>query len=95
MQKSTWAGAGCSGASRTAPTARGEIDRLALFMPPGSAKSTYATILCPAWHLPLWLRTAGWFHVFEGYAAILFFFLLLARVLYKYSFLHKDRAIGP
>ena len=26
---------------------RGEIDRLALFMPPGSAKSTYATILYP------------------------------------------------
>ena len=31
--------------------ARGEIDRLALFMPPGSAKSTYATILYPAWYL--------------------------------------------
>ena len=27
--------------------ARGEIDRLSLFMPPGSAKSTYATILYP------------------------------------------------
>jgi hypothetical protein len=31
--------------------ARGEIDRLALFLPPGSAKSTYATILYPAWYL--------------------------------------------
>ena len=31
--------------------ARGEIDRLALFMPPGSAKSTYATVLYPAWYL--------------------------------------------
>ncbi len=31
--------------------ARGEIDRLALFMPPGSAKSTYASIIYPAWYL--------------------------------------------
>jgi len=28
---------------------RGEIDRLMVFMPPGSAKSTYASILFPAW----------------------------------------------
>lgn len=31
--------------------ARGEIDRLAVFMPPGSAKSTYASVLYPAWYL--------------------------------------------
>jgi putative intracellular protease/amidase len=31
--------------------ARGEIDRLAVFMPPGSAKSTYASILFPSWVL--------------------------------------------
>lgn len=30
---------------------RGEIDRLAIFMPPGSAKSTYASILFPPWHM--------------------------------------------
>lgn len=30
---------------------RGEIDRLAVFMPPGSAKSTYASSLFPAWYL--------------------------------------------
>lgn len=30
---------------------RGEIDRLAVFMPPGSAKSTYASHLFPAWYL--------------------------------------------
>jgi predicted phage terminase large subunit-like protein len=29
--------------------ARGEIERLAVFMPPGSAKSTYASILFPPW----------------------------------------------
>lgn len=29
--------------------ARGEIERLAVFMPPGSAKSTYASVLFPAW----------------------------------------------
>jgi predicted phage terminase large subunit-like protein len=28
---------------------RGEIERLAVFMPPGSAKSTYASILFPPW----------------------------------------------
>src|SRR5215470_10903827 len=31
--------------------ASGEIDRLAVFMPPGSAKSTYASILFPPWFL--------------------------------------------
>jgi predicted phage terminase large subunit-like protein len=30
---------------------RGENDRLMLFLPPGSAKSTYASILFPAWFL--------------------------------------------
>lgn len=30
---------------------RGEVDRLALFLPPGSAKSTYASILFPPWFL--------------------------------------------
>jgi len=29
---------------------RGEIDRLAVFMPPGAAKSTYASILYAPWH---------------------------------------------
>jgi predicted phage terminase large subunit-like protein len=28
---------------------RGELDRLMVFMPPGSAKSTYASLLFPAW----------------------------------------------
>ena len=31
--------------------ARGENDRLMVFMPPGSAKSTYASVLFPAWYL--------------------------------------------
>lgn len=31
--------------------ARGEVTRLALFLPPGSAKSTYASILFPPWFL--------------------------------------------
>jgi len=31
--------------------ARGDIDRLAVFMPPGSAKSTYASVLFPPWFL--------------------------------------------
>jgi predicted phage terminase large subunit-like protein len=31
--------------------ARGEISRLAIFMPPGSAKSTYASVLFPPWFL--------------------------------------------
>jgi predicted phage terminase large subunit-like protein len=31
--------------------ARGEIQRLAVFMPPGSAKSTYASVLFPPWLL--------------------------------------------
>ena len=30
---------------------RGEIDRLAIFMPPGSAKSTYASAVFPPWYL--------------------------------------------
>jgi hypothetical protein len=30
---------------------RGEIKRLAIFLPPGSAKSTYASILFPPWYL--------------------------------------------
>src|SRR5262249_26812809 len=29
---------------------RGEIKRLMIFAPPGSAKSTYASILFPAWY---------------------------------------------
>lgn len=29
----------------------GEVDRLAVFMPPGAAKSTYTSILFPAWYL--------------------------------------------
>ncbi|MEP9368666.1 phage terminase large subunit [Xanthobacter sp. VNH20] len=31
--------------------ARGDINRLALFLPPGSAKSTYASVLFPPWYL--------------------------------------------
>ena len=31
--------------------ARGDIERLAVFMPPGSAKSTYASIMFPSWLL--------------------------------------------
>jgi hypothetical protein len=31
--------------------ARGEIDRLLICMPPGAAKSTYASVLFPAWFL--------------------------------------------
>ena len=31
--------------------ARGEIDRLMVLMPPGSAKSTYASVLFPAWFM--------------------------------------------
>jgi predicted phage terminase large subunit-like protein len=30
---------------------RGEIDRLAVFMPPGAAKSTYGSVLYAPWHL--------------------------------------------
>src|SRR5687768_1813573 len=30
---------------------RGDIDRLAIFMPPGAAKSTYASILFAPWYL--------------------------------------------
>ncbi len=32
--------------------ARGDIPRLAVFMPPGSAKSTYASVLFPSWVMP-------------------------------------------
>src|ERR1022692_1548118 len=31
--------------------ARGEIDRLAVFMPPGSAKSTYGSVLFVPWYM--------------------------------------------
>jgi predicted phage terminase large subunit-like protein len=31
--------------------ARGDYDRLGIFMPPGSAKSTYASVLFPPWYL--------------------------------------------
>jgi hypothetical protein len=31
--------------------ARGDCDRLAIFLPPGSAKSTYASVLFPPWLL--------------------------------------------
>jgi predicted phage terminase large subunit-like protein len=31
--------------------ARGECKRLAIFLPPGSAKSTYASVLFPSWYL--------------------------------------------
>jgi predicted phage terminase large subunit-like protein len=37
--------------NRLQATAKGEIDRLAIFMPPGSAKSTYASIIFPPWFL--------------------------------------------
>jgi predicted phage terminase large subunit-like protein len=30
--------------------AKGELDRLAIFMPPGSAKSTYSSVLFPPWY---------------------------------------------
>jgi hypothetical protein len=30
---------------------RGDIQRLMVFMPPGSAKSTYGSVLLPAWYL--------------------------------------------
>ena len=33
--------------------ARGEIDRLAIFMPPGSAKSTYASVLFPPFYFSM------------------------------------------
>jgi hypothetical protein len=36
--------------------ARGETPRLAIFMPPGSAKSTYASVLFPPWLL----ASANW-----------------------------------
>ena len=34
---------------RLESVARGDINRLAIFMPPGSAKSTYASVLFPPW----------------------------------------------
>src|SRR6185369_12353135 len=34
---------------KLAAVSRGEIDRLAVFMPPGAAKSTYASILFAPW----------------------------------------------
>ena len=37
--------------SKLVRVARGSIKRLAVFMPPGSAKSTYGSILFPAWYL--------------------------------------------
>lgn len=36
--------------NRLEKVARGEISRLAIFMPPGSAKSTYSSILFPPWY---------------------------------------------
>jgi hypothetical protein len=30
---------------------RGEVENLLIFMPPGSAKSTYVSVLFPSWHL--------------------------------------------
>jgi len=37
---------------------RGEMDRLMVLMPPGSAKSTYVSVLFPAWYLARHPRTA-------------------------------------
>ena len=37
--------------SKLVRVSRGEIQRLAVFMPPGSAKSTYSSVLFPAWYL--------------------------------------------
>jgi len=37
--------------SKLIRVSRGEIQRLAVFMPPGSAKSTYSSVLFPAWYL--------------------------------------------
>ena len=37
--------------SRLAAVERGEVERLMVLMPPGSAKSTYASMLFPAWYL--------------------------------------------
>jgi hypothetical protein len=36
---------------RLEKVARGEIDRLMLFLPPGSAKSTYGSRLFPPWYM--------------------------------------------
>jgi hypothetical protein len=37
--------------NRLEAVTRGEIDRLAIFMPPGSAKSTYSSAVFPPWYL--------------------------------------------
>src|SRR5215468_455504 len=37
--------------SKLEAVSRGEINRLAIFMPPGSAKSTYTSKLFPSWYL--------------------------------------------
>lgn len=37
--------------SRLEAAARGEVKRLAIFLPPGSAKSTYSSVLFPPWYL--------------------------------------------
>jgi hypothetical protein len=37
---------------------RGEIERLMVLMPPGSAKSTYASVLFPAWWFAAHPRSA-------------------------------------
>lgn len=37
--------------SKLKEVSEGKLDRLAIFMPPGSAKSTYASVLFPPWYL--------------------------------------------
>ena len=37
--------------SKLKQVSEGKLDRLAIFMPPGSAKSTYASVLFPPWYL--------------------------------------------
>lgn len=44
--------------SKLEAVARGEIDRLMIYAPPGSAKSTYATVLFPAWWFTQFPRSA-------------------------------------
>jgi predicted phage terminase large subunit-like protein len=39
--------------SKLEAVAHGKLDRLAVFMPPGSAKSTYASVLFPPWYYSL------------------------------------------
>ena len=48
--------------------ARGETSRLAIFMPPGSAKSTYASVLFPPWLLASFSVTAKSSAKSENYA---------------------------